>query len=157
MLASVLYSRRKWRHIVYLCKQSMVSTCSNIFVNIQINLYKYGSKVRLDIGWTFVNVDPLHPRHGTCFHDSIWHCDGVDSVHDTLEKIHIWSKSHIVLHTEVKKTNYSGYTVQIAAFNPTVKTPCHMPISFLQSNTLTSVSPKTENAKTHKQRGMLTM
>lgn len=37
-------------------------------------------------GWTFVNVDPLHPGHGTCFHDSVRDCDGVDSVHDTLKE-----------------------------------------------------------------------
>jgi len=42
---------------------------------------------------TFVNVDPLYPGHGTCLHDSIWHCDGVDSVHDTLEEIHTLSLS----------------------------------------------------------------
>lgn len=39
-----------------------------------------------NIGHTFVNVHPLHPGHGTSFHDSVWHCDGVDSVHDTLEE-----------------------------------------------------------------------
>lgn len=32
----------------------------------------------------------------------------------------------------------------------TVKTPCHKPMSFLQSNTLTSVSPTRESTMTHK-------
>lgn len=94
-----------------------------------------------------MNVDPLHPRHGTCFHDSIWHCDGVDSVHDTLEKYR-QCQHYIVLHTKVEKVNY------IVAFNLTVRTPCHKPISFLQSNTLTSVSPETEMTKAHEQRCM---
>lgn len=38
-----------------------------------------------------------------------------------------------------------GLDVQKAMSSLTVKTPCHKPISFLQSNTLTRVSPKMKN------------
>lgn len=57
-----------------------------------------------NIGHTFVNVHPLHPGHGTCFHDSVWHCDGVDSVHDTLEE-NTHYQSQTVLQIKVPKAH----------------------------------------------------
>lgn len=57
-------------------------------------------------GRTFVNMDSLHPGHGTCFHDSIWHRDGVDSVHDTLGEESIkYVNVTFVLRKNVKNTS----------------------------------------------------
>lgn len=59
-------------------------------------------------------MDSLHPGNGTCFHDSIGHRDGVDSVHDTLEEggeaLKFQCAAYTYCATSLKKKDkYSGY------------------------------------------------
>lgn len=80
-------------------------------------------------------MDSLHPGHGTCFHDSIGHRDGVDSVHDTLGKESIKNINvTFVLSTNVKNTSI----LEILPLEHHATSPCpsyspeHSPVSPLR-------------------------
>lgn len=56
------------------------------YYNYNINDGRVERRLKQRCDCTFVNMNPLHPGHGTRFHDSVGDCDGVNSVHYTLEE-----------------------------------------------------------------------